>query len=133
MNVHHQRLNPSLEVHRSEVHWYFIADFYDAPISGLAHFEGRVVHFCCFQEDIPDQQIFVLHELSVSELVTQLRVKAKFEALVGTHWSFNEVGEPLLKEMNNETSTQRFYLEESPFPVVAPYDHPIIAWFRLTG
>ena len=92
MNHHDQWLDPSLEVHRSEVRWYFIADFYDALIFGLAHHGGRVVRFCCFQEDIPDQQIFVLHELNASELGVELRVKAKFEALVGTHWSLNEVG-----------------------------------------
>ena len=131
MNHHGQWLDPSLEVHHSEVRWYFIADFYDGPISGLAHYAGRVVGFCCFQEDIPDQQIFVLHELSALELGEELRVKAKFEALVGTHWSFNEVGEPLATQMRDETLTRRFYLEESPLPEAFPESRPIIGWFSL--
>ena len=64
-------------------------------------------------------------------LVLKLRVKAKFEVLVGTHWSFNEVGEPLSKQMRDETLTQRFYLEESPLPAVTPESRPIIGWFSL--
>ena len=133
MNHHGQWLDPSLEVYRSEVRWYFVAYFYDLPISGLAHYEGRVVGFCWSQDDILNQQIFALHELSASELVEELRVKAKYEALVGTHSSFDEGGKPLSKELRAENSIQRFFLEEPQFPFVILDDRPIIAWFRLTG
>lgn len=64
-------------------------------------------------------------------LVLKLRVKAKFEVLVGTHRSFNEVGEPLSKQMRDETLTQRFYLEESPLPEAFPESRPIIGWLSL--
>jgi hypothetical protein len=78
-----------LRIRPSDVRWHFIAAYFDGPISGLALFRGRLHRCCCFPEDIPEQHVYVLHELTPEELKEELRVKAKFESLVGTHWSFD--------------------------------------------
>ena len=106
-------LAQGLRVKPSEVHWHFIADYYDGPISGLAYHRERIYRFCCFPEDIPEQHIYVLHELTPEELAEALRIKAKFEALVGTHWSFEPDGKPLPHVTREASSLRRFYDEES--------------------
>src|SRR5262245_40912717 len=88
-------LTEELRVNSSDVRWHFTADYYDGPIFGLAFFRERLYHFCCFPEDIPKHHVYVLQELTPDELTEELRIKTKFEALVGTHWSFDREGKPL--------------------------------------
>lgn len=127
-------LKPTLRVSPGDVRWYFIADYYDGPIAGLAFFRQRIHRFCCFQEDIPDQHIYVLHELTPEELQEELRVKERFEEFVGTHWSFDENGEALPRMMRPTDSHAQFYDAErdslsNPSPDAC--DRPIVAWFDL--
>lgn len=125
-------LKQTLKVKASEVRWHFIANYYDGPISGLAFFRERLYRFCCFPEDIPDHYVYVLQELTPEELKEELRLKAKFEALVGTHYSFDQNGERVGRVMRSEESTKRFYAEEKsdhqPDPC-DPWACPVVAWF----
>ena len=124
-------LTPELRVRPDDVRWFFTADFYDGPISGLAMFRGRVCRFCCFSEDIPEQHVYVLHDLSGDELGKELRLKEKIENLVGTHFSFDEMGEPLPHVLRPQDLASRFYVEEPPRPSPEPSDSGIIAWFDV--
>ncbi|HEY3320956.1 MAG TPA: hypothetical protein VGP72_10865 [Planctomycetota bacterium] len=124
-------LTEALRVKSSEVRWHFIADYYDGPISGLAFFRERLYRFCCFPEDLPEQHIYVLHELSHEELKEELRIKEKFEALVGTHWSFDRDGNPLPPAVRPEESLKRFYDEEKFERSAEPSDRPLVAWFDV--
>jgi hypothetical protein len=65
---HHAGLPAELKIHSDEVQWFFIENYYDGPISGLAIFKNQIVQFCCFQEDIPEHYIYVLHQLSADAL-----------------------------------------------------------------
>lgn len=124
-------LNPSLRVPATEVRWYFLSDFYDGPIAGLAIFQGRILRFCCFQEDIPYQRTYVLQELTPDELAEAKRRKAKFERMVGTVGSFDESGAMLPAFTADDESRARFF-EEEPHPdAPEPYDRPIAAWFEF--
>src|SRR4030095_432824 len=102
----------ALRVSPEEVRWYFTADYYDGPISGLAIFRGRICRFCCFPEDIPSQHVYVLHELQPDELAEELRIKEKCEAYVGTHFSFDTDGKSLAHVVRSQDSWKRFYEEE---------------------
>jgi hypothetical protein len=124
-------LTDVFRVNCNDVRWYFIADYYDGPISGLAFFRSRLYRFCCFPEDIPKQHIYVLQDLTAAELMEELRIKAKFETLVGTHWSFDKEGNPLPCALKIAESQQRFYAEEKCDLSPAPGDRPIIAWFDI--
>ena len=66
-------LKEALKVKPTDVHWHFIADYYDGPISGLLYFRGGIYRFCCFPEDIPDQHIYVVQELTPEELNEECR------------------------------------------------------------
>jgi hypothetical protein len=123
-------LAEALRVNPSDVRWHFTADYYDGPISGLAIFRDRLYRFCCFPEDIPDHHVYVLHELTPEELTEELRIKAKFEALVGTHWSYDREGNPLPKVLRRGDS-KRFYDEEKSNPSPDPRDRPVVAWFDV--
>lgn len=127
----HQLLAKDRRVAASEVKWYFISDFYDGPISGLALFRGRIVRFCCFPEDVPEQRIYVLQELTEEELAEELRVKQKFELLVGTHGCFDADGKLLPPVIRSEESQKRFFEEEGPTQTSNPHpkDRPVIGWF----
>ena len=125
-------LKPALQVDGKEVQWYFIADYYDAPIAGLAFFRGRVHRFCCFQEDVPEQHVYVLHALTPEELSVELLHKQRFEASVGTHWSFDEAGQPLAAIQPPAGAAQRFYDKNTPEPSPQPSDRPIVAWFDIS-
>jgi hypothetical protein len=116
-----------LKVDPSEIRWHFIADFYDAPISGLAFFRNRLYRFCCFREDIPEHYIYVLHELTPEEQAQELG-KAKFEEFVGTHWSFDADGKPLPRKLRSEDSQRQFYDTEKRLTHDAR-ERPIVAWF----
>jgi hypothetical protein len=122
-------LTAALRVSPSDVRFHFIANYYDGPISGLAFFRGRIHRFCCFPKDIPDQHVYVLHELTPEELTEELRIKVKFETLVGTHWSFDAEGKRLPHALRSEESRQRFYDEEKPPVEVDPRDRAVVAWF----
>lgn len=122
-------LTEALKVRSSDVQWYFIADYYDGPISGLALFRERLCRFCCFQEDIPEHHIYVLHELNAEELAEELCSKTKFEMLVGTHCSFDLQGIPLPRVLRSEESQKRYYGEKKPSRTVDPCDRPVVAWF----
>jgi hypothetical protein len=122
-------LTETLRVKSSEVSWHFTADYYDGPISGLAFFRKHLHRFCCFQEDIPLHYNYVLQELTPDELTEELRIKAKFETLVGTHCSFDETGNPLPRVVRSAESAQRFYSEEKFDRRADPFDRPVVAWF----
>jgi hypothetical protein len=123
-------LQDALKVSRSEVRWHFIADYYDGPISGLAFFRDRLYRFCCFPEDIPEQHVYVLQELTPEERAEALRRKANFEEYVGTHWSFDNEGKPLPHIIRPHTLNKRFYDEEKPCrPDLR--DRPVVAWFDI--
>ena len=124
-------LKDDLRISPSELRWHFIADYYDGPISGLAFFRQRLYRFCCFPEDIPEQHVYVLHELTQDELAEELRIKKKFEALVGTHWSFDGEGKPLPQVMHSKESWKRFYEDEKSDRRVDPWDRPVVAWFDV--
>jgi hypothetical protein len=124
-------LKDALKVSPAEVRWHFIADYYDAPISGLAFYRNRLFQFCCFREDIPNHHTYVLHEVTPQELTRALDRKAKFEQCVGTHWSFDKEGKPLPHVLRPEESWKRFYDEEKRDRTDAG-DHPIVAWFDIT-
>lgn len=132
-------LVPSLEVDPAEVRWHFIADYHDGPISGLAFFRGRICRFCCFPEDIPGQHVYVLHDLTPEELAEELRDKKAFEDSVGTHWSFDEEGQPLPVVMRSAEAAKRYYEEQSLAGSPRPSDRTVVAWFdtcavfRATG
>lgn len=121
-------LTDALKVSPSEVRWHFIADYYDGPIAGLAFFRDRLYRCCCFREDVPDHHIYVLQELTAEELAEELRVKAKFEAMCGTHNSFDEEGEPLPHAVQSEASCKR-YAEEEKYVDPDPWDRAVFAWF----
>jgi hypothetical protein len=124
-------LKESLKVKPTDVRWHFIADYYDGPISGLLYFRERICRFCCFPEDIPDQHIYVVQELTPEELKEELRIKEKFENLVGTHGSFGPDGRPLAGALRDESSLKRFYDEEK-FEQRVASDQPVIAWFDVS-
>jgi len=124
-------LAESLKIEASEVRWHFTADYYDGPISGLAFCRGRLYRFCCFPEDIPQHHVYVLHELTPEEMREELRIKEKFETLVGTHWSFDAEGRPLPHVQHPKELAQRFYDEEKFDRRPDPRDRPIIAWFDV--
>ena len=126
-------LTEALQVKPSEVRWHFIADYYDGPISGLAFFQERLYRFCCFQEDIPEHHVYVLHELTAEELAEELRSKVKFESLVGTHYSFDREGMPLPHVLRSDELQKRFYAEEKPDRSAEPWDRPVVAWFAFPG
>jgi hypothetical protein len=126
-------LTPALKVDPSEVRWHFIADYFDAPISGLAFFRGYLHRFCCFSEDIPDHHVYALHELTPEELANELRVKERFEASVGTHWSFDKEGRPLPAVDPPAGATQKYYQETKATPSPRPSDRPIVAWFDISA
>lgn len=122
-------LAPALEVDPTEVRWFFIADYHDSPISGLATFRGRIFRFCCFPEDLPDQHLYVLHALTPEELAEELRLKRAFEDAVGTHWSFDEAGRPLPEFEAPAEASKAYYEACGPMPSPHPSDRPIVAWF----
>lgn len=124
-------LIPELKIPACEVRWYFLSDFYDGPIAGLVHFRRRIFRFCCFQEDIPHQRIFVLQELSDDELVEEKKKKAKFERMVGTYCCFDECGELLPTFVADADSISRYFAEELPQVTPEPFDRPVVAWFEL--
>lgn len=125
-------LKDDLRIGPNELRWHFIADYYDGPISGLAFFREHLYRFCCFPEDIPEHHVYVLHELTPDELVEELRIKTKFEILVGTHCSFDREGKPLPRVLRPEESSKRFYDEEKIDLKVTPWDRPVVAWFDVT-
>ncbi|MGC4014207.1 MAG: hypothetical protein QM755_06760 [Luteolibacter sp.] len=124
-------LDPSLEVDSGEVKWYFISDYYDYPIAGLAIFRGKVLWFSCFGEDIPQHHIFVLQELSVEELEHELQGKEQFERMVGTYWSFDRNGDPLPTETASDELRAQYFRENKPTPFLGPLPRPIVAWFDV--
>ncbi|MFA6286097.1 MAG: hypothetical protein WC661_01835 [Opitutaceae bacterium] len=124
--------DPALRVSSKEVLWHFIADFYDGPIAGLAVFKDEILQFCCLPEEIPHQHIYALHRLSDAELAEELRVKAQFESLVGTHWSFDLDGKPLPRIDYPTEIARVFYEEEGMRQSPHPRDKPIVAWFDVT-
>lgn len=123
----------TLKVKSAAVHWHFIADYYDGPISGLAYYQKRLFRFCCFPEDIPNQHVYVLQDLTPDELVEELRIKDKFERLVGTHWSFDFDGKPLPSISRDKLLAGQFYDEESIVRERQPSDRQIVAWFDCAG
>jgi hypothetical protein len=122
-------LTDALKVRPSDIRWHFIADYYDGPISGLALFRERLCRFCCFQEDIPEHHIYVLQELTAEELAEELHSKAKFEMLVGTHFSFDLQGIPLPRVLRSKESQKQFYDENKHSRIAEPWDRPVVAWF----
>jgi len=126
-------LTDALRVDPSEVRWHFVGDYYDGAISGLAYFRDRLYRFCCFPEDIPEHQVYVLHELAAEELAEELRIKAKFETLVGTHCSYDRDGKPLPGLLRSAESQKRFYDEEKFNRTADPWDRPVVAWFDKTS
>jgi len=124
-------LKNELRVSPSDVRWHFTADYYDGPISGLAFFRERLYRFCCFPEDVPEHHVYVLHELTPDELAEELRIKTKFETLVGTHWSFDREGEPLSRVVRPGESWKAFYDEEKIERRADPWDRPVVAWFDV--
>lgn len=122
-------LIPAREVEPSEVQWYFFTAFYDAPVSGLALFRGEIHRFCCFEEDIPDQCVYVLHGLDPRELARELLAKRDFEESVGTHCSFDESGKPLPKIEQPEALSRDFFVRNPPTPAPSPWDAEVVAWF----
>lgn len=122
-------LNPTLRVSAREVRWFFLNEYYDGPVAGLAIFDGRIHRFCCFQEDVPHQQVYVLQKLTDDEMAEEIRVKSKFERMVGTYGCFDERGELLPSFMADDASKAQFFAEESFGPTPEPYDRPIVAWF----
>ena len=124
-------LAEELRIDASEVRWFFAADFIDGPISGLAFYRENLYRFCCFPEDIPDPHVYVLHELTEDELSEELRIKAKFEALVGTHLSFDLSGRPLPRVLRSRDRWNDFYNTEQIGGEIDPCSRPIFAWFDL--
>jgi hypothetical protein len=124
-------LTENLRVDPSEVQWHFTADYYDGPISGLAFFREHLYRFCCFQEDIPEHHVYVLQQLTPEELAEELRIKGRFEALVGTHWSFDRDGKQLPHVLHPKESWKDFYETEKIVRGVDPWDRPVVAWFDL--
>jgi hypothetical protein len=119
----------SLRICAKAVTWYFIADYYDRPLAGLAYFRDRLYACYYFPTDLPQQQIYVLQELTAEELTEELRLKDKFEALVGTHWSFDRAGQPLPRILRPPALSQRFYQEEQSAAREYLSDRPISGWF----
>jgi hypothetical protein len=119
----------------SEVHWFFIEDYFDGPISGLARWRGQTVAFTCFADDFPDEHmyVFTLHALNDAELKEELRIKEKFEKMVSTHWSFDKTGQPLPRISQDAESQKRFYIEEPQRrrTRLHPFDCPVLAWFDV--
>ncbi len=124
-------LDPMRQVSAQDVRWFFLSDFYDGPIAGLAIFRSRILRFCCFQEDIPGQRIYVLQELSDEELIEEKRVKAKFERMVGTYGCFSEDGDLMPSFVGDEASRAQFFAEEPEHRTPEPFDRPVVAWFEL--
>jgi hypothetical protein len=124
-------LTNALRVNSTDVRWYFIADYYDAPVSGLAFFREHLYPFNCFPEDFPEHHIYVLHKLTPEELTEELRIKAKFEALVGTHWSFDRDGKPSPRVVRPKELWKGFYDEETFGTRADPRDRPVVAWFDV--
>lgn len=121
-------LTDALKVSRSEVRWHFIHDKYDGPIAGLAFFRDRLYRCCRFREAVSDHRVYVLQELTAEELAEELRVKAKFEMMVGTHWSFDDKGDPLPEVIQPESSCKR-YSEEEKYVEPDLWDRPVFGWF----
>ena len=132
MNPNQREILPEyLKISHDDFKWLFIADYYDGPISGLAIFEGRVVRFCCFPEDVASQSIYVFHELTQKELADELRQKTRFEEMVHTHWSYDGEGNALPSKTGSKEDTERYFQENPPTHKHDPRDKPILAWVDL--
>lgn len=119
------------KVPSSEVQWYFTADYYSGPISGLAYFRGKIHGFSCFPEEVPDQHIYVLYEFTPDELEKELRDKARFEELVGTHFSFTSEGTPLPRVLRDEALWKTYYEGRNAERDPDPAERAVVAWFDL--
>ncbi|ABC31269.1 hypothetical protein O5O45_05680 [Hahella aquimaris] len=125
-------LVPTLKVDPKEIGWCFISNYYDAPIEGLVYFRGEIHRFCCFPEDVPDQKVFVVLELNPEEMEFQLKMKEKFERMVGTHWSYDENGNALPESSATPESAKQYYDSKQGEKYIGPYDAKVIAWFDLS-
>lgn len=125
-------LAPHLRVGIEEIKWHFISDYWGGPISGLAYFQGDLYRFCCFPEDVPNQEVYVLHFLTEEEKVRELAEKARFEAHVGTHWSYDHDGQQLPHVPRCPDQQLRYFeerhkrLQKPP----EPKDRPVAVWFK---
>jgi hypothetical protein len=115
----------------SEISWCFIADYYDRPVSGLLYFKDTIRYFCCFQEDMPEQEIYVILNLSQEETAQLIREKEEFEAMVGTHWSFDRNGNRPAERSATPESAKQYYKRQTTSFALGPFDREVSAWFVL--
>lgn len=102
-----------------------------------ANFRSRVVSrshlsFLLFFRGHSEASCLLLQELTPEELREELRIKAKFETFVGTHWSFNPEGKHLSHVLHPRESWNRFYDEEKLDRGANPWNRPVVAWFDVT-
>ncbi len=98
---------------------FFISDYFDIPLKGLAYFQNQLVHFSCTDDTLfTDDPIYLIEHLSQEELQYQLSEKHEFENNVGTHWSFDENGNPLVSSFKDQQLSKEYFdkqkLKQSP-------------------
>lgn len=77
-----------IKVRWDQMHYVFITNFYDVPLTGTCLHEGKLCRFEMEWVDESDSDYYLVYPLTFVE-----RVKAKinqwcFEVCVGHHWSY---------------------------------------------
>lgn len=127
-------LAPHLRVEKEDIKWHFISDYWGGPLAGLAFFEGELYRFCCFPEDVPHQTVYVLHFLTEEEKEWELAEKARFEAHVGTHWSYDHDGQQLPHVTRSPEQQLRYFEERhsgASRKTPDPRDRSVAVWFDI--
>jgi hypothetical protein len=107
------------------------ADYWDRPLSGLAHHNGRDYWFEIedFDPDDPPAEFrYFLYPLTDEELEDERKWHRKFQKLVGTHCDYDANGVDRSGEANG-ADPEKFYLEAAMGPVGIYTSRPPIAWF----
>lgn len=116
-----------IEIKWTDLILFFISDYYDGPIEGLAYYKGELVRFRCDQETLFNKQrLYLIEKLSEQELVYELKEKKDFEENVGTHWSFDKDGNPLPRVIKASELQKRYYSNKQRKPNFS--SAKIIAW-----
>jgi uncharacterized beta-barrel protein YwiB (DUF1934 family) len=126
-------LNKDIEISVDEIKWCFISDYYDGPIEGLLYYKNKIWKFCCFKEDVPDQEIYVILRLSDQELADEIKSKLRFEEMVGTHFSYDEKGQRLPDSNANQKTQQEYFKNKAESKIFTPYTHEIEVWFNVAA
>lgn len=126
--VRHQAPPPpgTPQLDGKDIHWGFIADYYDGPISGVVKISG-VVHWAdCYDEapwhDSSWYRRYKVYRLSGESANEQTRRQQEFERYVGTHWTDGG-------EVRPQSEWHKFYDLAATWPEWEP-EGEVVGWFE---